>query len=435
MPPPAVDKSSDAAVCPPASAESARAPSSPYPAAVLPERFVGRQPVVDEQSRLFGYELLFREGNATVFSGDPTKATQEVIDYWVMLPNPDGSRVFVNCTRASLTEGVVRLLRPEVAVLEILENLEPDAELLECCVALRKDGYRFALDDFTPEAWRLPFLPLADFIKIDFRSATPAQRRAIYGMTAGSRVRHIAEKIETAAEMRIALAEGCSLFQGYFFSRPVVVASRRIPQNHLTYLRLLAALNRAPADVREVEKLVNSDATLCYRLLRLANSALMGVARPVTAIRTALVLVGDDALRRMVTVALTRALTGHRSLALLSLALVRARFCELLAPAVAEPLASLYLLGLFSLLDALLDAPMRQILDNLPIDCEMKAALMGNDSSRGLALQLVRSLELCDWAACETLCRRLEVSESAASAMYVESLHWASAMLYSPEGD
>jgi EAL and modified HD-GYP domain-containing signal transduction protein len=134
-------------------------------------------------------------------------------------------------------------------------------------------------------------------------------------------------------------------------------------------------------------------------------------------------------------VALTRALTGHRSLALLSLALVRARFCELLAPAVAEPLASLYLLGLFSLLDALLDAPMRQILDTLPIDCEMKAALMGNDSSRGLALQLVRSLELCDWAACETLCRRLEVSESAASAMYVESLHWASAMLYSPEGD
>lgn len=426
MPSPSADEHSHCAARGPLT-ECAGAP--PTSTRAVPDRFVGRQPIVDERCRLFGYELLYREGAAQAFSGDPNEATREVIDYWLMLPHPDRSRIFLNCTRSSLTQGVVRLLRPETVVLEILETLEPDAELLECCHALRKDGYRFALDDFTPEAWRMPFLPLADFIKIDFLACSRSRRRAIYDMAAGHAARYIAEKIETKEEMLAAQTEGCSLFQGYFFARPIIVPSRRIPQNHFVYLRLMAALSQAPADLDAVEKLVISDASLSYRLLRLSNSALMGLTCPVTSVRSALLFVGEDALRRMVTVALAGALAGHRSPALLSMALVRARFCELLAPALAEPPGLLHLLGLFSLLDALLDAPMPQILSALPIDCEMKAALVGNESPRGLALRLVRGFELCDWAACETLCRRLGLAESQGSALYVESLHWAAAML------
>jgi EAL and modified HD-GYP domain-containing signal transduction protein len=406
---------------------TAAAPHAPMAA---PNRFLGRQPILDAERRLFGYELLFRAGSANVFSGDPEQATREVIDHWLLLiPESNRTVSFVNCTRRALTEGLVTLLPSDSTVLEVPETIDPDPELIDCCVALRKQGYRFALDGFLPRASRTQLLHLADFIKVDFLAAGHDTRRETYAMAAGTGARLVAEKVETDIQLRIAISEGCTLFQGYFFSQPVLLASRAVPQNYFVYLKLLAALNRDPADLRKVEKLISGDASLCYRILRLANSAMQGHPSVISTIREALLLVGDNAVRRMVTVAMAGALASDRSSALLSLALSRAAFCELIAPSLSAEPAQFYLLGILSLLDVLLETSLDRILESIPVGPEMKSALLGDNSVGGRALDLARSLESCDWHRCEQIQHQLGLMEGMIAAIYAQSLRWASTMI------
>jgi c-di-GMP-related signal transduction protein len=414
---------------PPSATPRPTAPRT-FPPITAPNRFLGRQPILDAQRRLFGYELLYRATETNQFSGDPEQATREVIDHWMLLiPESHRSASFVNCTRTAIVDGLVTLLPPDSTVLEILDNIAPDPELIASCLALKNRGYRFALDGFLPGPSRAPFLRFADFIKIDFLAADFQLRREIYAMAAGSGAQLLAEKIENDIQLRIAISEGCTLFQGYFFSQPVLLRSHSVPQNYFVYLKLLAALRHDPADLRKLEKLISADASLCYRVLRLANSALQGHPGIVSTIREALLMVGDNAIRKMVTVAMAGAIAAHRSLALVSLALSRAQFCELIAPSLASQPAQFYLLGILSLLDVLLETPLDRILETLPIAPDMKSALGGDKSPAGRALELVRSLESCDWRRCEVMQHELGLAEGAIAAMYAESLRWASSMI------
>ena len=406
------------------------AKTAPAPPIAAPSRFLGRQPILDLHRSLFGYELLYRAGTENQFSGDPEQATREVIDHWLLLI-PDSSRTasFVNCTRNAITEGLVTLLPPTSTVLEIPEYLDPDRELLSACLTLRLQGYRFALDGFLPRSVRAPLLSLADFIKVDFQAAGYDLRREIYAMAAGTTARLLAEKIENDIQLRIAISEGCTLFQGYFFSQPVILASHAVPQNYFVYLKLLSELHRDPIHLRKVEKLISGDATLCYRILRVANSAVQGHAGIVSTIREALLMVGEDALRRMVTVAMAGALSRQRPVALLSMALARAQFCELLAPSLSAEPAQFYLLGLLSLLDALFEMPLGRILETLPLSLPLKAALTGDNSPASRALELVRSLESCDWPQCDRIQNQLGLAEGVIAGYYAQSVRWASTML------
>ena len=421
-----------ASPAPLASSAKTAVPREPPPEPLAgPRRFLGRQPILDAQSQLFGYELLYRAGETGAFSGDPERATREVIDHWLMLiPAPGPHLAFVNCTRAALLEDYVTLLPPEHTVLEIPRTVDPDPELVLACLALKRKGYRLALDDFAANPAFEPVLEIADFIKIDFLTSDFEARRAIYAMASRSSAQRVAERIEAECQMRIALAEGCTLFQGYFFAHPDLVASRTVPQNSLVYLKLMAALQQAPADLRKIEKIISGDPSLCYRLLRLANSALQGHPGEICSLREALLLVGDDAVRRMVTVAMSGNWTAHHP-AVVSLALTRARFCEQLAPSVSGDPAQLYLLGILSLLDVLLETTMDSILKVLPLSPGMKATLLGDDSSASLALDLVRNLESCEWPQCERIQQRLGLPEGSIAALYVESLRWATAAVAS----
>jgi EAL and modified HD-GYP domain-containing signal transduction protein len=415
---------------PPRPSAAAPPSSAAAPPITTPNRFLGRQPILDLQRRLFGYELLYRPGPENQFSGDPEQATREVIDHWLLLiPDANRTASFVNCTRSALAEGLVTLLPPSSTVLEIPEFLDPDPELLSACLTLRMQGYRFALDSFLPRSARKPFLPLADFIKIDFQTAVHDLRREIYAMVAGTGARLVAEKIENDIQLRIAISEGCTLFQGYFFSQPVILTSHTVSQNYFVYLKLLAELHHDPSNLRKIEKLISGDASLCYRILRVANSALQGHPGVVSTIREALLMVGEYALRRMVTVAMAGALSQHRPAALLSMALARAEFCELLAGALSAEPAQFYLLGLLSLLDALFEIPLDRILESIPLSPAMKAALIGDNSVPARSLDLVRALESCDWGRCEQIQHQLGISEGVIADNYAQALRWASMML------
>lgn len=394
------------------------------------DRYLGRQPIFDTDGTLFGYELFFRAGATEAFSGDPEVGTREVVDHWLTLvPGSESHVAFLNCTRSALTDGLLLLLPPASTVLEIPPHLAPDSAVIEACRSLKKLGFRIALDHYSPGDPRAAMLDLADLLKIDFPALGFGERQEVYATGRAACLRLLAQKIETETQKRIALAEGCSLFQGYYFAHPVLVASRRVLQNDLVYVQLLSALSESPVDLRRIEQLVSGDPSLCYRVLRVANSARQGRATAVTSVREALLLVGDDAVRRIVAVGMAGALIGSRSTALLAMVLSRARFCEQLAPFLSQDPGELFLLGVVSLLDALLGTTMESILKLLPLSSEMMQALRGEPTVPGRVLELVAALESCDWDACDRLQYLLNLPAGAIAPAYREALQWAAAML------
>jgi c-di-GMP-related signal transduction protein len=402
---------------------------TPAPTAT-PTRFIGRQPILDPARQVFGYELLFRAGWENSFSGDSETAAQKMIDNTLLFGMDklvQGGMAFINCTRDSLTSRVVTCLPAATTVLEVLETVQVDDEVIAACSELKRLGYRIALDDFLPGTSSDRLIDLADYIKLDFRACDAAQLRSIQSQLRGSPVTLLAEKVETAAEFQRALDDGYHLFQGYFFAHPAVLTSREIPTNHLIYIRLLSALSRSPADHGEIERLVGAEASLCFRLLRLVNSAGFGIRSRISSIRQALLMVGEIEFGKLVSIAAASCLGGQpdQSPELILLCLHRARFCELLAPIAGQDSAEQYLIGLLSVLDVMLNVSMQQLLQLLPLRSAAADVLLGNPSPIDLPLRLVRHYERSDWELCAGFCSTLAISEAELASIYLESLDWA----------
>jgi EAL and modified HD-GYP domain-containing signal transduction protein len=399
-----------------------------------PGRFLARQPILNLRREVVAYELLFRVGWEEGFRGEADDATRRTVDHCLYMgieSLANNHLAFVNCTRESLVGRLVTLLPPKTTVLEVLETVEPDAELIEACADLCKMGYALALDDFLPRPELQPLVDLASYIKVDFRLADASVRRKIHRMMRTSHAALLAEKVEDQEEFDVARGEGYQYFQGYFFCRPKVMANREIPPNRLNYLRLLAELSRNPINLSEITRLVQLEASICYRLLRLANSPLWGNRTDITSVGNAFMLVGEDRFRMMVSVAASCVLSQEHPTALISLSLERARFCELLAPLIGENPKEQFMLGLLSLLDAMLETPMEAIARSLPLRKEAKAALLGATNRVAVPLCLIRSFEQGAWGSCACVANDLKISEETLADLYVQSVKWATDSLAS----
>jgi EAL and modified HD-GYP domain-containing signal transduction protein len=363
-------------------------------------RYVARQPILDLRRRVHGYELLFRAGPEAAFRGDGDHATRTMLDNTVIFGLDKmtcGLPAFVNCTVESLTEKLVQVLPPSMTVLEILETLEPTPALIEACRNLKSIGYRFALDDFIWKPELVPLVELADYIKIDFAATTVEQRKEQLRLLSGVPVALIAEKVETEEEQQQACDEGFTLFQGFFFYRPVLLMGRKVPPNRLIHLQMLEVLRESPLNLRHLTELVKRDASLTFRLLKLVNSPVCAVRQEVRSIKTALMMVGEESFRRIATLAIASELNAGQPAEILRMAFVRARFCELAAGLCALDPTEQYLLGLFSLLPAMLRVPMTELAPALPLREAIREALMGADSEERTLLQWVEGLEQGDW--------------------------------------
>ena len=324
-------------------------------------RFLGRQAILDQKMDLYGYELLFRSGRVNTFSGNVEDATNQTIDSCLsMIACASSKKLFINCTRNALVSMSVKLLPSRTVVLEILENITPDAELVRALKELKRSGFRLALDDFSPLHNNGELVEFADYVKIDFRASSPDTRQEIYKIFSGKKVTFLAEKVETLADVRTAQAEGNTLFQGYFHSRPEIIAETQISTIQSVYLQLFATLAKSPMDDRKVERLLLMEPSLCFRLLRVANSAAYGFRHRISTIQAALHAVGEDAFRRLVTLVIASKLS-HSSVDRDSQqAVERACFCESLASLLRESPAELYMLGMLSMMDRMLNIPMKQ---------------------------------------------------------------------------
>jgi EAL and modified HD-GYP domain-containing signal transduction protein len=395
-------------------------------------RFLARQPILDAEQNIIAYELLFRSGWENVYSGEDDDSTRQMLDN-ILVVGAQGlssnTLAFVNCTRESLVGHLVTVLPPSHTVLEILETVEPDEEVISACRKLKNMGYRFALDDFFTRDGMRPLIELADFVKVDFRASDKQARRKIRQQLKGSRAALLAEKIEDQSEFKTALAEGYQYFQGYFFSRPTILARHEVPLNRLNTVKLLAAISSGELDRKEVERLVMADPTFCFRLLRLVNSPMYGIRNHVQSVQRALVIVGEREFRKLATVAIAGTLGDKQPHALILLSLQRARFCELLAPYLNEDPFEQYLMGLLSLLDAILQQPMNSIVDLLPLLPPVREALLGEENATGTGLRIVKSYETGAIDSSLASIKRLNLSPEFLNTLCIDATLWAEAAL------
>jgi EAL and modified HD-GYP domain-containing signal transduction protein len=324
------------------------------------------------------------------------------------------------------------VLPPRSTVIEILETVEPDSEVMRACNRLRKQGYQLALDDYIPQKTPHPLIPLADFLKVDFRATTPAQQKSVADHF-GNQLRLLAEKVETREEFKRAAKQGYEYFQGYFFARPEILSTRHIRGTKLNYLRVLNELQRSELDFDKLTQLLKREHALAYKLLQFVNSALFARPEPIESIHQALTFVGEDAARKWLMVVGLLDLTADRPAELAANTLIRARFSELLAHSsgLSGRQEDCFLMGMFSRLDAMLGRPLEDLLNELNLSEEIRRALLGKPQphDRLPALwKLVLAYEAADWKQVESLAPALHIDMTNLGASYTEAVAWSDAI-------
>ena len=396
------------------------------------EVFVARQPIFDRLQRIFAYELLFRQGQFNAYSStDGDKATAHVIvnSLWLIGLNTmtDGKRAFINFTSNLLKDEIVTILPREQVVVEILETVEPTPSVLEACRKLRNMGFLVALDDFVFEPRFEPLMDIADIIKIDFTLTDIAQQQQLIDRCQGTNIKFLAEKVETQEQFHQAMVMGYSYFQGYFFSKPMIVKGHDIPSTKVAGFQMLQEANIRPVELERLERIIHRDVSLSYKLLKFINSPAFGMRSKVNSVRQALALLGTQEVVKWTSLMITRGLALDKPNELVTVSIVRARFCELIIIDIGrkERSADAFLMGLFSLIDALLDRPLSEILDELPVDDDVKEALMGRAGIFRNTYNLVVAYETGDWDTVSRYSKMLKIPEKRLPALHVNSLSWA----------
>jgi c-di-GMP-related signal transduction protein len=405
--------------------------SKAQPAAVHPKellRFVARQPILDVEQQVFGYELLFRDGVENFFrSPDAEAAARSTLDSTLMMGLDvlcDGHRAFINCTRELLLKDGITLLPMGQTVVEILESVPVDELVIAASERLKAAGYLLALDDYVAKDPREALVPYVDILKVDFELTSREEQTQMIKRHAPAGKRMLAEKIETQEQFAAAQKMGYVYFQGYFFRRPEVLRSREIPTNQANYLRLLAEVAKEEIDLRKVEQMIKTEASILYRLLRYLNSPIFGMRSEIHSIRHALAILGEREIRRWIRLVALVSVGMLKSSDLLLSALVRARFCELVSTRIPRTQSDLFLVGMFSMIDAMLELSMAEILEKVPLDKDIKAVLLSGGGPLQPVYELMLAQEAGNWQAARLAAARLSLAESETGELWWQALQW-----------
>lgn len=398
--------------------------------------FIGRQPIFNRNLEVYAYELLFRSGiqnHAGSFDGDQA-TSQVIVNAFIEmgLEQLVGKHLaFINLTRSFVTNNTTLPFPKDRVVLEILENIRPDAEVIEGVRILAGQGYMLALDDFIFHEDLKPLLDVAQIIKLDLMAMSRDQLNEHVRLLREYPVQILAEKIETQEEFEHCKQLGFDYFQGYFLSKPNVVQSTQLPPNRLAILQLLSKLQNPKTDAADIEALVMQDVALSYKLLRYINSAFFAFPKKIESIRQAVVYLGTQAIKSWVSLLVVAGL-GNKPAELVTQAMQRAKMCELLAKTAKRPQAETYFtVGLFSLLEALMDTPLEKILESLPFTDDVRQGLLEHTGPYGEALACVIAYEKGDFL--RAYFDRLAPSQMTDA--YVNSAHWADQSASSMSGE
>ena len=399
--------------------------ASPSPAGEL--RRITRQPVLDEKHRVHGYALNLRLGSDEIGQGGAVQAARTLLDDTVIFGVDrftNGLPAFVTCSAESLVQDWVAVLAPATTVLEVPASLEPTGKLIAACRNLKKAGYKLALAGFTWECMPHPLFDMADYIKADAAYLDPPGCRRLRKILDGRSVHMEAINVETQSAFLRARKRGFTLFQGYYFCFPELIQHAKIPSNRLFHLEILRHLHHDPLDLKKISPLVLRDAALTYRLLRLVNSPLYAIRQQVTSIDAAILAVGENAFRRIATLAILSEFNAEQPPEILHMALVRARFCELGAALCGLNREEQYLLGMMSLLPAMMRYPMEALAPELPLRDEIRQALLGLDNQERCLLAWIEGHERNDQAASDAIASQHGLNQQRLVQFFIDAVVW-----------
>jgi c-di-GMP-related signal transduction protein len=377
---------------------------------------LARRPILTKEEKVIGYDVLLRE-TSNIF------AALEDVGLDVIC---DDSLAFIPCTQEMLVEDAVLTLPLEKVVLEIPPDVPASSAVIEACERLKKGGYKIAIDKFCNGDDREPLLPFAAVLKVDWESDAHAQLASAH---ARKPYKVLAQNVDSRAEFLNARKAGFTLFQGNFFRHPEQMRVRQIPASQTSKLRLLQAVSAREIDFDLVEELIRHDASLCVRLLRYLNSPLLGFTVPVQSVRQAMNLLGEKTMTQWIRTATTLTLGQPKCSDLMLASLVRARFCELIAPKMNHASGDLFLIGMLSLMDAILETPLHVLVGGLALDPHAKAALLAIKNGGGARLSpvcdLMMAREKGDWERVATYAGKLNLTFPFVNQAYIEAMQWA----------
>ena len=396
--------------------------------------YVARQPIFNRHQKTAGYELLFRDGESNAFPADidENKATCRLMVNSFMADRDGmaqpGKRCFINFPQKSLIRLLPTLLPQKQVVIEVLETCEPNDDLFLAIRHLNRLGYMIALDDFNMDPRWERFLPLVHIIKLDLLKIGIEAACEFIAHNRDKKLMFLAEKVETHSDYTRAYEAGFHFFQGYYFSRPELLKNRNLKPERLSTLRLLQEVCREQVDFERVEQIIASDLSLSFLLLRYVNTAVDRLKVPISEFKQALVYLGEEKLKVFVSAVATAQASLDKPHELYALSLQRGSMCEILATASGKGIEAkpAFMAGLLSLIDALLDQPLDELLNQLPLQAEIRQALLHRQGPLGQLLDLSVAYEQAQWRQVSLLGQALAIDAPRIGQSYQLAMQWSS---------
>ncbi|GAU76839.1 EAL and HDOD domain-containing protein [Fusibacter sp. 3D3] len=394
--------------------------------------FIARQPIFNNKLDVYGYELLFRKSDKSLkFDGlSSLAATAGVVGGLYELGFSqiiDNKRAFVNFDADFLMRDISELIEPNKLIIEVLEDVLVDELLIERIKMLKAMGYKIALDDFVENYDVYPLVPYADIIKFDLM-LTPLETigPAVYKALMSKKIL-LAEKVETEAIFLKAKEMGFHLFQGFFFSKPMIIGktSTNKSATKIQYARLLSELKKEEPSYQILAEIIEKDVSLAYKLMKVISSR--SGDDLIYSIKRALTYMGLKEIERWISILMIQDLGGEKPEELMTLSLVRTRFAEKIAKHtnLRQYKHEASMMGLFSTLDAMLDEPMAEALKDISLPQSIKDVLIRKEGVLLPICSLINAYEMGDWAAAYKICHTFELDEAILLEDYIEAVKWA----------
>ncbi|CAK7033303.1 HDOD domain-containing protein [Tissierella carlieri] len=393
--------------------------------------FLARQPIFDSEQRVSAYEILYRSGLVNNFDGiDGDEASREVIFNTFQtfgIENLTNAKpVFINFTESLINDETATLFSKDLLVVEILEDVLPSEQVIENSRSLKEMGYKIALDDFIYKPEYEELIELADIVKIDFLLSDKEEIKRLSRDLKNRNIELLAEKVETREDFEYAKKLGFSLFQGFFFSKPEIVISKKIQPIKTTCLQLVSKVNEKEIDFGKIANIVSMDLSLTYNLLKLVNSAAFGFRYRIKSVKHAVVALGEREIKKWIYLVVVNTIGEDEPDELTRLSLIRARFAELIAinTRYKKQSEEMFLLGLFSLLDVILRRPIREVLDEVKASNVIKDALIDGNGEIGIIYKMIIAYEKAEWDEVLLYAESLDIDCYLIVKAYMDALLW-----------
>lgn len=394
--------------------------------------FIARQPIFDIHQRVFAYELLYRSDTENISkfrSGD--SATSDVVINSLLLIGLDalteGQRAFINFTETLIKDEIPNMFSKDYLVVELLEDIIPDQELIDKIKLLKAAGYHIALDDYIASYEYDVLVELADIIKVDFMGTSAIERAHISSKFLSMGKRLLAEKVETLEEYDEAKKLGFTLFQGYFFSKPRIVRGKDVNSLNANYLEIIHELNLPDPSYDVISEIIEKDLALTFKLLRLINSPAFFSNTKVSSVKQALVRLGFKEIRKWIMVVMLRDAGKNKPDEVLKTCLIRAKMSEHVSilTGMDRRKNEMFIMGLFSMIDTLMDQDLYSIMNTLPLEDDIKEAMVGRNNTLHQMFMVVIAYEQGDWGKLQRQCESLGIGQLDIPDIYFNSLIWA----------